>query len=299
MTSAPRTGGTSSVAGSARESRATRAVTACLGGAGRLFVIAVGASIILALAWMVVTSLKTNEELFANVWSLPSVLRVENYANAWTIGGMGAAFANSAVATVGSAVAVVALAAPAAYVLSRADFPGREPLINAIAAGMGVPAVLIFIPVYVLLSTVHLGDSLAGLILVYVGVQMPFTVFVLTGFFATLPIDLEEAAIIDGASEVGVFWRIMLPLARPGLLTAFIFNLIFLWKEFFWALVLLRTRSGFTLGVALNSLRESLAFNADWTGLFAAVVILMAPAVLVYVLLSRRFMESITFGANR
>jgi len=270
-----------------------------LGGAGRVFVVGVGVTILLALAWMVVTSLKTNEELFANVWSLPSVLRIDNYANAWSIGGMGAAFANSALVTAASAIGVVAIAAPAAYILSRADFPGREALINAIAAGMGVPAVLIFIPVYVMLSTVGLGDSLAGLITVYVGVQMPFTVFVLTGFFATLPLDLEEAAIIDGASEVAVFWRIMLPLAWPGLLTAFIFNLIFLWKEFFWALVLLRTRSGFTLGVALNSLRESLAFNADWTGLFAAVVILMAPAVLVYVLLSRRFVEAITFGASR
>ena len=266
---------------------------------GRLFVLAIGASIILGIGWMVVTSLKTNAELFADVWKLPSTLRVENYANAWTIGGMGAAFVNSVVATLGSAIAVVALAAPAAYALSRADFPGREPLINAFAAGMGIPAVLIFIPVFVMLSSVGLANSLAGLIVVYVGVQLPFTAFVLTGFFATLPVDLEEAAIIDGASEVGVFWRIMLPLARPGLLTAFIFNLIFLWKEFFWALVLLRSRSGFTLGVALNSLRESLAFNADWTGLFAAVVILMAPAVVVYVLLSRRFVESITFGSNR
>jgi ABC-type glycerol-3-phosphate transport system permease component len=274
-------------------------VGASVGGLGRLFVLAVGASIILGIGWMVVTSLKTNAELFADVWKVPSTPHLENYANAWTIGGMGAAFLNSVVATLGSAVAVVALAAPAAYVLSRAEFRGRETLINAIAAGMGVPAVLIFIPVYVMLSSVGLGNSLAGLIVVYVGVQLPFTVFVLIGFFATLPIDLEEAAIIDGASEVGVFWRIMLPLARPGLLTAFIFNLIFLWKEFFWALVLLRTRSGFTLGVALNSLRESLAFKADWTGLFAAVVILMAPAVVVYVLLSRRFVESITFGSNR
>jgi ABC-type glycerol-3-phosphate transport system permease component len=164
---------------------------------------------------------------------------------------------------------------------------------------MGIPAVLIFIPVYLLLSTVGFGDSLAGLGAVYVGVQMPFTVFILTGFFATLPVELEEAAIIDGASEVGVFWRIMLPLARPGLLTALIFNLIFLWKEFFWALVLLRSRSGFTLGVALNSLRESLAFNADWTGLFAAVVILMGPAVLAYLVLSRQFVRAITFGAGR
>ncbi|MDQ6795206.1 MAG: carbohydrate ABC transporter permease [Chloroflexota bacterium] len=265
----------------------------------RLVVVAVGATVILGLTWIVVTSLKTNQELFADVWRLPASLHLENYANAWTIGGMGMAFANSVIATVGAAISVVAIAAPAAYVLSRAEFPGREMLINTIAAGMGIPAVLIFIPVYLLLSTVGFGDSLAGLGAVYVGVQMPFTVFILTGFFATLPVELEEAAIIDGASEVGVFWRIMLPLARPGLLTALIFNLIFLWKEFFWALVLLRSRTGFTLGVALNSLRESLAFNADWTGLFAAVVILMGPAVLAYLVLSRQFVRAITFGASR
>ena len=265
----------------------------------RLVVVGVGATVILGLTWIVVTSLKTNQELFADVWKLPASLHPENYANAWTIGGMGTAFANSVVATVGAAISVVAIAAPAAYVLSRAEFPGREMLINMIAAGMGIPAVLIFIPVYLMLSTVGFGDSLPGLGAVYVGVQMPFTVFILTGFFATLPVELEEAAIIDGASEVGVFWRIMLPLARPGLLTALIFNLIFLWKEFFWALVLLRSRSGFTLGVALNSLRESLAFNADWTGLFAAVVILMGPAVVAYLVLSRQFVRAITFGTGR
>jgi ABC-type glycerol-3-phosphate transport system permease component len=255
-------------------------------------------SVVFALLWIVITSFKSNAELFANVWSLPSNFELGNYAQAWTLGGMGVAFRNSILVAAGSAIGVVALAAPAAYVLSRAEFRGRNLLINSIAGGMGVPAALVFIPVYLLLAQVGLGDSLQGLFIVYLGVQMPFTVYILTGFFATLPVELEEAAIVDGASEWTVFTRVMLPLARPGLLTAVIFNLIYLWKEFFWGLVLLRTQDKFTLGVALNSLREGMAFNANWVGLFAAVVILMAPAVLIYGLLSRRVLRAVRFGVS-
>ena len=254
-------------------------------------------TIVFAIAWIVVTSLKTNRELFANVWSLPANFQLTNFVNAWNQGGMGVAFINSVLVAGGSAIAVVALAAPAAYILSRAEFRGRDLLVNGIASGMGVPAVLIFIPVYLLISQVGLTDSLPGLFAVYVGVQMPFTIFLLTGFFATLPVELEEAAIVDGASELSVFTRVMLPLAQSGLLTALIFNLIYLWKEFFWGLVMLRTNSNFTLGVALNGLREGMAFSADWVGLFAAVVIVMGPAIAVYILLSRRFMQAITLGA--
>jgi N-acetylglucosamine transport system permease protein len=254
-------------------------------------------TIVGALAWIVLTSLKTNQELFANVWALPSSLQFVNFANAWTLGGMGVAFINSVLVAFGSAIAVVALAAPAAYVLSRAEFRGRELLTNGFASGMGIPAVLIFIPVYLLVSQVGLTNSLPGLFTVYVGVQMPFTIYLLTGFFATLPVELEEAAIVDGASELSVFTRVMLPLAQPGLLTALIFNLIYLWKEFFWGLVLLRTNNNFTLGVALNALREGMSFSADWVGLFAGVVILMGPAIVIYILLSRRFLRAVTLGA--
>lgn len=125
---------------------------------------------------------------------------------------------------------------------------------------------LLFVPVFLLLGQVHLGNTLQGLLLVYVGVSMPFTVFLLTGFFATLPVEL---------------------------------NLVFLWTEFFWGLVLLRSHDQFTLGVALNSLREAMAFDGDWVGLFAAVVILMGPAILVYLVLSRRLLAALTFGSGR
>jgi raffinose/stachyose/melibiose transport system permease protein len=266
--------------------------------AGKVFLALFCVSIILALAWIALTSFKSNAELFASVWSLPSGLEFDNYVNAWTLGGMGVAFANSILVAFGASIGVVALAAPASYVLSRTEFRGREALVNGIAAGMGVPAVLLFIPVYLLLSGFGAVNSLQGLLVVYLGVQMPFTVFLLTGFFATLPVELEEAAIVDGASEWTVFLRVMLPLARPGLLTAVIFNLIYLWKEFFWGLVLLRSQDRFTLGVALNSLREGMSFNADWVGLFAAVVILVAPAILIYAMLSRRVLRAVRFGVD-
>jgi len=266
---------------------------------GRAALIFYCVTVLFALLWIVVTSFKTNAELFANVWSLPSSLNFDNYVHAWNLGGMGQAFVNSVIVGFGASIGVVALAAPAAYVLSRAEFRGRDLLVNGIAGGMGVPAVLLFIPVYLLLAQGGLVNSLQGLLVVYLGVQIPFTVFLLTGFFATLPVELEEAAIVDGASEWTVFTRVMLPLAQPGLLTAVIFNLIYLWKEFFWGLVLLRTQDRFTLGVALNALREGMSFNADWVGLFAAVVILMGPAILIYAVLSRRVLRAVTFGAVR
>jgi raffinose/stachyose/melibiose transport system permease protein len=256
-------------------------------------------TVIFSLLWITVTSLKSNAQLFANVWSLPTSLRLANYVNAWTLGGMGIAFLNSVLVSFSAAIGLVALAAPAAYILSRAEFRGRELFINGIAGGMGVPAVFIFIPVYLLLAQVGLSDSLPGLFVVYLGVQMPFTVYLLTGFFATLPVELEEAAIVDGASELQVFVRVMLPLAQPGLITAAIFNVIYLWKEFFWGLVLLRTNDHYTLGVALNALREGMSFSADWVGLFAAVVIVMGPALLIYAFLSRRMLRAVTFGALR
>ena len=263
------------------------------------FLIGFASSIILALFWITMTAFKSNAELFANVWGLPGSLHLENFDHAWTIGGMGSGFLNSVLVAGGGAIGVVALSAPAAYVLSRGEFRGREALVNLFAAGMGAPAVLLIIPVFLMLNQVGLVDSPMGLIAVYIGIQVPFTVFLLTGFFATLPVELEEAAIVDGASEIAVFTRIMLPLARPGIVTALAFNLIYLWKEFLWGLVLLRSQGHFTLGVALNALRESMSFTADWVGLFAAVVVVMGPAIVAYVFLSRRMLDAVAFGSGR
>lgn len=162
---------------------------------------------------------------------------------------------------------------------------------------MGVPAALLIIPMYLMTSQMGLISSITGLLIVYVAISLSFTMLVLTAFFATLPVELEEAAVIDGASEWRVFRSVMLPLEQPGVLTALILNFVFLWKEFFWGLVLLQSRESRTLAVAPNGLRESLAFSADRVGMFAAVVIVMVPALVVYIVLSRRVLGAVTLGA--
>lgn len=277
--------------------RLRRLVAAIPPRGGYLFYGAYVAFTFFAFAWVLSTSLRTNQQLFADVWGIPSGDGVSNFPNVWTNSGLGLAFLNSVIAAVGGSALAVGLAAPAAYVLSRASFRGRDIITNVFAAGMGVPAALLIIPMYLMMNQMGLTSSVTGLLIVYVAISLPFTMLILTAFFATLPVELEEAAVIDGASEWRVFRSVMLPLAQPGVLTALIFNFVFLWKEFFWGLVLLQSRDSRTLAVALNGLRESLAFSANWVGMFAAVVIVMVPALVVYIVLSRRVLGAVTLGA--
>jgi N-acetylglucosamine transport system permease protein len=252
---------------------------------------------IFAFVWIVLTSFRTNRELFANVWSLPTHIEWGNYVKAWDVVRMGDYFLNSLIVVTLSTLAVVTVSAPASYVLSRISFRGREWITNFFTSGMGIPRVLLLVPLFMLLRDLHLTDSLLGLGAVYVAISLPFTILLLTAFFATLPTELEEAAAIDGASPFAVFWQVMLPLAGPGLSTAFIFNFIWLWKEYFWALVLISTDTKRTISLGLYSLQGSMQYSADWVGLFAGCVIVMVPTLILYFIMSERIMRGITVGA--
>jgi N-acetylglucosamine transport system permease protein len=135
------------------------------------------------------------------------------------------------------------------------------------------------------------------LILIYVGTSIPFTVFFLTGFFSTLPKELEEAAIMDGCTDVQVFWKVMLPLAQPGLVTVTIFNFVNLWNEYFWALVFVNAPDMRTLSLGLEALLQSMRYTGDWAGLFASVMIVVVPTLLLYIFLSHKIVAGITAGA--
>ncbi len=143
---------------------------------------------------------------------------------------------------------------------------------------------MILIPLFVMLSHVYLTNSLVGLNLVYIGVAMPFTVFLLTAFFRSLPVELEEAAALDGSSAVSTFWRIMLPVARGGLITAFVLNIIANWNKTLLALALLQSTDKYTLPVALISFVQQQTYSgADWGGLFAGLCIIVIPILVVYI----------------
>ncbi|MFJ2865598.1 carbohydrate ABC transporter permease [Kitasatospora sp. NPDC087314] len=261
---------------------------------------------ILLLVWMIITSLRDTKDIFDHPVGLPTHPGWGNYLRAWQTGGFGAALVNSLIVSVGSAVIAVAVAAPAAYALARTKRRVGSPVTMLFALGLGVPAQLIIIPVYVAfaktqnLTHLKLLDSMQGLITVYVGLAMPFTVFLLTGYFRSLPVEVEEAACLDGAGALRSFVQIVLPMARTGLITAFTMQVLSAWNETMFSLVMLTSDGNRTLPVALLSFIDQQQFQGtDWGGMFAGVVIIMLPVLILFVVLGQRLIAGMTAGVSK
>jgi len=254
---------------------------------------------IFGMIWIFMSSFKRTGEIFKSVWNLPSQLYFENYVKAWSVVKMGSYFTNSVIVVSIAILLILVVSAPAAYVLTRIKFRGRGVLNTFFIAGMGIPFALLFIPLFGMLRAIHWIDSLQGLILVYVALSIPFTVFLLTGFFATLPIELEESASLDGAGPFRIFISIMLPLASPGLLTAAIFNFIGLWNEYMLALIFMTSGKKSTVALGLYALQSSMQYTGDWGALFAGVMIVVLPTILLYIVLSERMIAGITLGTGK
>lgn len=247
--------------------------------------------------WVMLSSLKSTRELFADVWALPGQLRFENYVKALFAADLNIYFLNSLAVVLTSVVVILILSAPASYILSRKKFKGRNLITLLFIAGIGIPLPLLFIPLFIIMTSLAINNTLVGLGVLFVALSLPFTVYMLTGFFGSLPVELEEAAIIDGASDFQVFFRVMLPLGLPGLITAAIFNFIGLWNEYQLALVFLNDPNKSTLSLGLYSLSNGMQYTGDWAGMLAGVVIVMIPTIILYVVLSEKMISGITMGA--
>jgi multiple sugar transport system permease protein/N-acetylglucosamine transport system permease protein len=255
---------------------------------------------VLLLVWIFLSSFKTTTELFDSPFGLPAEWRFENFVAAWNASNFGGALRNSVILVVSTGVCTVAVAAPAAYALSRFGVFGSRALTMAFALGVGIPVQLIILPLYTLMNDLYLVNSLEGVWLLYVATSLPFAVFFLTGFFISLPKEMEEAASIDGAGPVRTFFSIMLPLARSGIVTLLILNVIQHWGETIIALVFLQTTELETLPLALLKFLQRLQYTgADWGQLFAGVAIVIGPVLLIYLWLGRRIIEGLTLGADR
>lgn len=252
---------------------------------------------IFSMLWVVVSSLKNNRELFTDVWSLPASPMWQNYVKAWSVVKMGQYFTNSLFVVAVSVFLILLVSAPAAYILTRVKFRGSGFISSLFTAGMGIPYPLLFVPLFGLLTSMRINDTLGGLILVYVCLSIPFTVFLLGGFFSSLPVELEESAALDGAGPFQTFRQVMLPLASPGLLTAAIFNAIGLWNEYMLALIFITSPEKRTLSLGLYALQSSMQYTGDWGGLFAGVVIVMLPTAILFIFLSQKMISGITLGA--
>jgi len=252
---------------------------------------------IVVIGWVVMASFKSNREVFRDPFKLPAEVQFSNYERAWESAKLGQNFMNSVVIVGASVLVLLLISAPAAYILSRAKFRGRNLLTMIYIAGIGIPYPLLFIPLFAMLAGMSLTNTKEGLILVYISLSIPFTVYILTGFFSTLPVDLEDAAVIDGCSDFQTFRHVMLPLASPGILTAAIFNFIGLWNEFQLALIFIQDPEQRPLSLGLYALKNSMTYTGDWAGLFAGVVLVMAPTILLFIVLSERMISGITMGS--
>jgi N-acetylglucosamine transport system permease protein len=253
--------------------------------------------VVVPLLWALVTAFKTDREIFTSPWSLPSEWHFENFVRAWTTANIGTYFLNSAIVVCSAVVLVMLLGAMVAYVLARYEFPGRNVIYYSFVTGMTFPIFLALVPLFFVVQNLGMLGTYQGLILVYTAYALPFTVFFLTSFFRTLPAALVEAAMLDGCSHSGAFFRIMLPLAKPGMISVGILNFLGLWNQFLLPLVLMPDSDRYVLSQGLAVLAANQGYRSDWSALFAGLVIALLPVLAVYVAFQRRIQEGLSVGA--
>ena len=244
---------------------------------------------------MVISSFKTNAEIFTSPFALPHSFSLANAGKVWTDTNFVRYLANSIGVTAASIVLIVIFSTMAAYAIARYEFRGNALILMFFLSGMTVPLKLAIIPLFIQLDTLHLIDSYAGLVLVYVAMGIPSAVFIMTGFLRSLPRELEEAPRIDGASELQVMLLVMLPLARPAMVIVAIQNAVPIWNDFFFPLILITSDNLKTLPQGLTVFMGE--FTTNWGVLFTGLSLAALPITLVYIALSRHFIAGITQGA--
>jgi N-acetylglucosamine transport system permease protein len=253
----------------------------------------------LPLLWAVVSSLKTDQEILNEPWAPPSSLHFENWSRAWTAASIGRYFFNSLIVVGGALVLTMLLGSLVAYALARYQFRGNRFIYYTFVAAMFFPVFLALVPLFFVVRQLGLLGTYHGLILVYAAYAVPFTVFFLHAFFRTLPEEVAEAAVLDGCSHSAVFFRVMLPLARPGLVAVGIFNFLGLWNQYLIPLVLNPDPDRYVLAQGLAALSVSQGYRSDWSGLFAGLTIAMLPVLVAYVAFQRHIRAGMTAGAVR
>jgi len=255
--------------------------------------------VIYPLIWTLFGSLKDNKQFFlGKPWDLPKLPLVwENFSNVWSNYHMGNYFFNSLVVTILSSFLALLLSSTTSYILARFKFKFSGVIYTMYIASMMIPLIMGLIPLFFLLDTFSLDNTLLGLILVYAAYQLPFSIFVLVGFYKTLPREIQEAAYIDGASHSGTFFRIMMPLAKPGMITITIMNFLTIWNEYIYGVVLVNDPEKYTLPVGIAVMQAEMQYKTEWGPLFAALLISMIPVFIVYFVFQRQIAGGITAGA--
>jgi multiple sugar transport system permease protein len=274
---------------------------AALGRRSRLIYVPVAFTVGVSLfpfAWMALSSIKTLRELYTvpPAW-LPQAPTLANYWKVLTQSNIPRYFLNSLVISTGSTVLAIGLAVFAAYGFARFRFRGKSWCEAFVLVGQLLPTAAIIVPLYITLGKFGLANTWLGLIVTYLILTLPLSVWMLIGYFQAIPVELDEAAIIDGASRIGVLLRITLPLSLPGIVAVVIYAFVTTWNEFIFALCLATDSRAKTLPIGLSEF--STEFNTDWGAVMAASVLMTLPIIAMFLVMQRLFIDGLTAGATK
>ena len=250
--------------------------------------------VVYPIVWMVFASLKSQSELLQNIWGLPQSAAWANYRDAWVTAGLGRALFNSIVVSLAVVAVVILIAAPAAYALAKFRLRFTTAIFLVFVLTMQAPVPVI--PLYVLLVKLKLTDSYIGYVLPLAAGGLPLAIFIFRSFFLTIPRELEEAAVVDGATRLGAFVRIVMPISTPAVATVAILQFLAAWNEYFLALILLRSPEIRTLPLAIQVFFYDFG-RSDWGPVFAALTVGTIPMIVVYMFMQRWFVRGLTAGA--
>lgn len=250
------------------------------------------------LYFMATNSFKLRDEFFKNLLGLPVSPVIENFAKILQHPNLGRWFANSIFLTAGSVLLCTVIAILAAYAFAQMRFPGRDTLFNLVTPLMVIPPIVMVIPMFVLFRQLHLVNNLGGPLVIYAGLMLPFTIYLLRNFFVTIPREIQEAALMDGASGFQILTKIYLPLSRPALITSIIVNAVWVWNELLIALVFLQTEELRTLIVGITTSLQK-RFTLDVPSLMAGLTVATLPMIILYIIGQNALVRGLVAGYEK
>lgn len=265
-------------------------------------------TILVPVAWVFIASVKQNSEFYGNPWTLPAEIHWQNFVDAWNTAKMGEYMVNSVFVTALALIILLIVALPAAYCLSRFKFKGSKFLNIAFMAGLFINVNYIVVPIFLMLKDgdiwlkkvlgeTFLLNNLVVLAVVYAATALPFTIYLLSGYFATLAHDYEEAAYIDGAGYNTTMWKIIFPMAKPSIITIILFNFLSFWNEYIISMTLMSSAKGpKTLPVGLLNLMQAQQAAAQFGIMYAGLVIVMLPTLILYICVQSKLTQGMTVG---
>ena len=264
--------------------------------------------IIVPVAWVFLASIKENSEFYGNPWAMPKGVHWQNFVEAWNAAKMGEYMVNSVLVTAMALAILLVVALPAAYCLSRFKFRGSKFLNVAFMAGLFINVNYIVVPIFLMLRDGDtwlkkvIGDgfllnNLFILAVVYAATALPFTIYLLSGYFATLPHDFEEAAYIDGAGYGKAMTSIIFPMAKPSIITIILFNFLSFWNEYIISMTLMSSaQASRTLPVGLLNLMQAQQSAAQYGMMYAGLVMVMLPTLILYICVQKKLTQGMTVG---